>query len=65
MTVLIAKRKVVEVLRSRGEEQRADWVERDLPDEFHTDQHSGLLQLLRIDLSDLADVSSSDKAADG
>jgi hypothetical protein len=58
MTVLITKRKVVEVLRSRGEEQRAEWVERDLPDEFQTDRHSGLLQLLRIDVADLGGTAA-------
>jgi hypothetical protein len=55
--VLIAKRKVVEVLRARGEGERADWVDRDLPDELQTERHSGLLQLLRINLAELSDTA--------
>jgi hypothetical protein len=51
--VLIAKRTITEILRERGQDQRADWVERDLPDEFELDQHYSLLQLLRIDAADL------------
>jgi hypothetical protein len=59
--VLIHKRQVIRILRSRGQFDRADWVERDLPDEFETGQHAGLLQTLRIAPSDLADVDDDDE----
>jgi hypothetical protein len=62
--VLIAKHKVVDLLRARGEDQRADWVERDLPDEFQTDRHSGLLQLLRIDIEELVGAAAENSNSD-
>jgi hypothetical protein len=52
--MLVDKQKVIDILRSRGEDQRADWVDRDLPDRFDPSQHSGLLSTLRIDVAALA-----------
>ena len=52
--MLIDKQRVIDILRSRGENQRAEWVDRDLPDEFDPAQHSGLLSTLRIDAAALA-----------
>jgi hypothetical protein len=63
--VLAQKQNLVDVLRSRGQSQRADWVQRDLPDEFETDRHRGLLDMLRVTLADLvgiADDSARDSA---
>jgi hypothetical protein len=54
--VLTQKQKLIDLLRSRGQSDRADWVERDLPDEFETDRHKGLLEMLRITPDDLAGV---------
>lgn len=51
--MLINKQEIIDVLRARGQNERADWVDRDLPDQCDTDRHRGLLQMLRIDLADL------------
>jgi hypothetical protein len=49
----VNKQEIIDILRLRGEVERADWVDRDLPDRCDTDRHSGLLQMLRIDPADL------------
>jgi hypothetical protein len=51
----IDKSKVLQVLRSRGLDVRADWVERELPDRIDTDLNTGILATLGIDPADLAD----------
>ncbi len=43
------------VLRSRGQNDRADWVDRTMPDDIDTAKNSGLLNLLKLDASDLAE----------
>jgi hypothetical protein len=58
--MLINKQEIVDILRSRGQDERADWVGRDLPDQCDTDRHSGLLQMLRIDPADLTSVHEPD-----
>lgn len=45
----IAKSKVVDALRRRGEDTRADWVERELPEVIDTTKHGGLLRTLKLD----------------
>lgn len=41
--------RVVEVLRSRGLHERADWVDRVLPEVVDAHKNSSLLRMLRID----------------
>jgi hypothetical protein len=50
----IPKEKILELLRSRGEHDKAAQAEGELPDQVDTDQHAGLLQKLGIDPGDLA-----------
>ncbi|SCL25332.1 hypothetical protein GA0070616_3086 [Micromonospora nigra] len=54
----IARHRIVNVLRERGQPARADWVERELPERVNPDEHVGLLATLRLDPADLADVPS-------
>ena len=49
----IDKSQVLDMLRSRGDEQKAQQAERELPDKVDTDQHSGLLDKLGVNLQDL------------
>jgi hypothetical protein len=53
--VKIKKCQVVKVLRQRGEDARADWVDRMLPDEVDTTANASLLATLRIDPSQFAE----------
>jgi len=53
--MIIDKSKILEILRRRGQNTRADWVERELPDEVDTENHAGLLATLRLSPADLAD----------
>jgi hypothetical protein len=50
----VAKSKILAILRSRGQNDRADWVDRTMPDEIDTAKNSGLLSLLKLELADLA-----------
>ncbi len=63
--MLVHKRQLIRILRSRGQSDRADWVERDLPDEFETGRHAGLLQTLRIAPDDLVDVDDDAEPGPG
>lgn len=54
----IAKHRIVSLLRERGQQVRADWVERELPERVNPDEHAGLLATLRLDPADLADAPS-------
>lgn len=51
----IDKIKVVELLKQRGLDDRAAWVDRQLPDRIDTYQNEGLLRTLNIDPAELAD----------
>lgn len=55
----IDKSKILEALRSRGQDVRADWVDKELPDEVDTFRHGGLLATLGLDPKDFADRPSS------
>jgi hypothetical protein len=50
----IPKEQILELLRSRGQDDKAAQAEGELPDQVDTDQHAGLLQKLGIDPGDLA-----------
>lgn len=56
--MIIAKEVVIALLRKRGQDARADFVARELPDRIDTDRHGSLLRTLRLDLADLADPAS-------
>ena len=50
----IPKDKIVELLRSRGEDDKAARADGELPDQVDTEQHAGVLQRLGVDPGDLA-----------
>jgi hypothetical protein len=50
----IPKEQILELLRSRGQDDKAAQAEGELPDQVDTDQHADLLQRLGIDPGDLA-----------
>ena len=49
----IPKDKILELLRSRGDQDTASQAEGELPDQVDTDQHADLLQKFGIDPQDL------------
>jgi len=51
----IDKVKLVALLRQRGLDDRAAWVDRTLPDRIDVYQNSGLLATLSVNPEDLAD----------
>jgi hypothetical protein len=55
----IDKSKVLEALRRRGLNDRATWVDRQLPDRIDVDGNAALLATLGIDPAHLADEPSS------
>jgi hypothetical protein len=55
--MIISKAVVLAVLRERGLNARADFVDRELPDDIETTQHGGLLATLNLDLAELAKAS--------
>jgi hypothetical protein len=54
-TMIIAKEAVIALLRERGQDARADFVDRELPDRIDSDRHGGLLATLRLNLAELAE----------
>jgi hypothetical protein len=55
--VLIDKTEIVALLLSRGSEERAAWVDRELPGLVDTDIHAALLELLHVDVSTMSDAT--------
>jgi hypothetical protein len=51
----VDKRKILQILRDRGQHARAEWVDRQLPERVDLDKNAGLLATLHISPSDLAD----------
>ena len=49
----IPKEKILELLRERGDQGKADEAEKELPDKVDTERDSGLLSKLGIDPQDL------------
>ena len=45
----LSKDKIIELLRSRGENDKADRANAELPDQVDTDKHGDLLDKLGID----------------
>ncbi|WP_446215018.1 hypothetical protein [Micromonospora sp. IBHARD004] len=54
----IARHRIIDVLRARGQHVRADWIRRELPDEVDVGKHAGLLATLNLDPADLAETPS-------
>ena len=50
----IPKEQIIELLRSRGEDDKASQAEGELPEQVDTEKHADLLQKLGIDPGDLA-----------
>ena len=55
----IDKAEVIAVLRARGLHDRADWVDRQLPDIVDTYKNGALLRMLNIDLDTLSPVEAT------
>jgi hypothetical protein len=53
----IDKAKILAVLRDRGLHDRADWVDRQLPDEIDAGKNASILRMLRLDDEVLAAAS--------
>ena len=49
----IPKEQILELLRSRGDDDKAKQADGELPDQVDTDQHAGLLEKYGIDVQDL------------
>jgi hypothetical protein len=49
----IPKDQILQLLRSRGEDQKADQAQGELPDQVDPEQHADLLQRLGIDPQEL------------
>ena len=50
----IPKDKILELLRERGEDDKAAQAESELPDQVDTEKHADLLSKFGIDVQDLA-----------
>jgi hypothetical protein len=61
----IPKHLIVDELRRRGQHQRAEFVNRQLPDEVDSAQHTGLLNTLHLDFGELASAAAKSSAASG
>jgi hypothetical protein len=55
----VSKAVVIAVLRERGQHARADFVDRELPEQIDPNQHGGLLAMLNLDPEELSGHSSS------
>ena len=55
---MIDKQVILKALRDRGQDVRADWVDKELPDEVDTQVHAGILSTLRLDPAELSPSSS-------
>jgi hypothetical protein len=62
--MIISKEVVLAALRERGQQARADFVDRELPDRIDTDRHGGLLAMLHLNLAELDDGSRAEDGAD-
>jgi hypothetical protein len=49
----IPKDQILQLLRSRGEDQKVDQAQNELPDQVDPEQHAGLLEKLGIDPQEL------------
>ena len=49
----IDKAQILDLLRSQGDDQKAEQADRELPGQVDTDQHAGLLEQLGLNPMDL------------
>jgi hypothetical protein len=49
----IDKSQILDLLRSQGDQQKAEQADRELPGQVDTDQHAGLLEKLGLSPADL------------
>ena len=61
----IPKDVIIAELRKRGLHQRADFVDRQLPDEVDPVHHGGLLATLHLDIAELSAVATAPERAPG
>ena len=54
--MIVSKALVCGILRERGQNARADFVDRELPERIDSARHGGLLATLHLDLNELATV---------
>jgi hypothetical protein len=57
--VQIDKAEIVATLRSRGQQDRADWVDRTLPELVDTHKNGALLRMLDVDPVAMTPVDAS------
>ncbi|WP_229075065.1 hypothetical protein [Actinoplanes sp. DH11] len=55
----ISKTVVIAVLRERGQHMRAEFVDRELPENIDPQRHGGLLAMLNLEPSDLTEADSA------
>jgi hypothetical protein len=55
----IDKAKVITVLRARGQDARADWLDREFPDLIDTYKNGALLRMLDIDPDAIAPAEAN------
>lgn len=53
--MIIQKSAIIAKLRERGQNARADWVDRELPDDVDPLLHGGLLATLHLDIKELVE----------
>ncbi|MBT9257753.1 hypothetical protein KMZ32_06320 [Phycicoccus sp. MAQZ13P-2] len=57
----IDKQQIIDILKNRGDDDKADQAQSDLPDQVDTDQHSDKLSKLGVDPKDLLDGGMGDR----
>lgn len=55
----IDKQKIVDLLKSRGEDEKAQQADADLPDDVDTGQHQDMLENLGLSPTDLANLAGN------
>jgi hypothetical protein len=58
--MLLEKNRILEALRERGLEDRAAFVDKELPDQVDTKKHGGLLSMLGLNPAELTDEPSTE-----
>jgi hypothetical protein len=52
--MILEKVRVVEALRDKGLNERAGWVDRQMPDDIDAQTNAGLLSTLGLDIAELS-----------
>ena len=60
--MILEKVKVVEALRDKGLDERAGWVDRQMPDTIDAKTNAGLLATLGIDITELLREGSREES---